>query len=586
MAENLSIPQLQQAIQAGTIPAYVGLPLLQDKVKMAKSAQMAQAPQMGPQPSIKDQVMAEADQVEQGVQSLPTNLPESMAGGGIVAFAEGGMYDDEEDSYEDRIDAERDAEMNALMDEYAQTFQGGIGQLPAAEKAAPRDREGIAGNESASDFVARIMHKESRGQRYGKDGKLLTSEKGAQGEMQVMPGTSRDPGFGVKPARDDSPDELARVGRDYANTLLERYKDPRIAAIAYNWGPGNTDKWLMAGADVSKLPKETQGYVKGFSGVDGESEVKESSYGDQIKKAFGFFPDMLVEGAKKVTGYSSLNEPEKPVKEKVKAETKPAATPKAPSAPSGEPEYSEDFMRQFDQAGERYMNEREAAANAPAAPAEKPLSKLEQYQQALASSIEKRREGVAKQREQDKYMALLSAGLGMMGGTSRNAFANIGAGGQQGIQSLMASNKDRTAEENALLSGDLNLMKLGTSAEQAAEMRKLRADMQKDVLAQREAAARLASEDRGLSREQRQEKLYSEQLGQLRKYYGDQALAQYKGAIGTEEQKAKILAEAEAEMMKRPEVRALYEKVYKMPAPGGAMGAGPIPENAVRRIKG
>jgi hypothetical protein len=61
----------------------------------------------------------------------------------------------------------------------------------------------------------------------------------------------------------------------------------------------------------------------------------------------------------------------------------------------------------------------------------------------------------------------------------------------------MASNKDRTAEENALLSGKLGLLKLGTSAEQAAEMRKLRADMQKDVLTQRAAAQSETSAARG-----------------------------------------------------------------------------------------
>ena len=575
MAENLTIDQLKQSIQDGVVPSYIGVPLLKTKVEDAKLLQAAKAAQnMGQQPSVAQQIMSQAQQVSQpapqmasqaGVEGLSTNLPPSMAGGGIVAFAEGGMYDDDEDSYDNRMDAALQAEADDLMNEYAQTFQGGIGQLPAAEKAVSVGREGAPEKEDAADFVARIMHKESRGRRYGRDGELLTSEKGAKGEMQVMPGTSRDPGFGVKPARDNSPDELARVGRDYANTLLARYGDPKIAAIAYNMGPGATDKWLAAGADVSKLPKETQGYVKGFSGVDGESEVKQTPYGEQVKKAFGFFPEMLVEGAKKITGYSSLNEPEKPVKEKPKAETKPAAAPAAPAvkAPTSYDVTSEAEDQSF---GTIPRGEKKDA-QAPAAEA------VDQFA-GIKDIMKKRYEGLEKQREQDKYMALLQAGLGMMGGTSQHALANIGAGASQGIQSLAQSNAARTAESNALLSGELGLSKIGATERQAAEMRKLRGDLQKDVLAQREAAARLASEDRGLSRDQRQEKLYSEQLAQLRKYYGDQALAEYKGAIGTDEQKAKILAEAEAKMMQRPEIRALYEKVYKMPAPGGgAMSA-------------
>jgi hypothetical protein len=52
-----------------------------------------------------------------------------------------------------------------------------------------------------SQFTGAVMQAESRGKRYDKSGKLLTSPKGAMGEMQVMPGTVRDPGFGVRPLR-------------------------------------------------------------------------------------------------------------------------------------------------------------------------------------------------------------------------------------------------------------------------------------------------------------------------------------------------------------------------------------------------
>jgi hypothetical protein len=109
-----------------------------------------------------------------------------------------------------------------------------------------------------------VEHIESGGQRYGKDGKLLTSPKGAQGEMQVMPGTAKDPGFGVAPARDNSPEELARVGRDYLAAMQQRYGgDTDKALAAYNAGPGAVDaavnehggQWLKA------MPKETQEYV-------------------------------------------------------------------------------------------------------------------------------------------------------------------------------------------------------------------------------------------------------------------------------------------------------------------------------------
>lgn len=110
-----------------------------------------------------------------------------------------------------------------------------------------------------------VMAMESGGRRYDAGGGLLESPKGAKGEMQVMDGTNRDPGYGVKPAADDSPEERARVGRDYLAAMVREYDgDVSKALAAYNWGPGNLDKavkehgpnWLQA------APEETRNYVE------------------------------------------------------------------------------------------------------------------------------------------------------------------------------------------------------------------------------------------------------------------------------------------------------------------------------------
>lgn len=110
---------------------------------------------------------------------------------------------------------------------------------------------------------------ESGGRRYGADGQLLRSPKGAQGEMQVMPPTAIEPGYGVEPARDDSPEELARVGRDYFGAMIREYDgDLSLAWAAYNAGPGRVDAARKAAAEagdpagwLSRLPTETQNYV-------------------------------------------------------------------------------------------------------------------------------------------------------------------------------------------------------------------------------------------------------------------------------------------------------------------------------------
>jgi soluble lytic murein transglycosylase-like protein len=88
------------------------------------------------------------------------------------------------------------------------------------------------------------------------------SPKGARGLMQLMPETARNPGFGITPARDNSSAENLRVGTEYLNAMLQKYNgNLEYALAAYNWGPGNTDKWIAQGADPAKLPAETRNYI-------------------------------------------------------------------------------------------------------------------------------------------------------------------------------------------------------------------------------------------------------------------------------------------------------------------------------------
>ena len=103
MAQKLSIPQLQQAIKNGTIPAYVGVPMLQDKMRQQQQMQMAAAQQQQGQQQqrpIAEEVMEQAGAMG-GVDQLPSNLPiqneedeENYAGGGIIAFRDGNQVQD------------------------------------------------------------------------------------------------------------------------------------------------------------------------------------------------------------------------------------------------------------------------------------------------------------------------------------------------------------------------------------------------------------------------------------------------------------------------------------------------------------
>jgi hypothetical protein len=87
-AERSSIPQLQQSMQSGSLPKYIGMPILENEVAKAERMKMdqmlmAQGQQQG-RPSISDEIEAKADQL-QGVE------PVMAAGGGIVAFQAGGL---------------------------------------------------------------------------------------------------------------------------------------------------------------------------------------------------------------------------------------------------------------------------------------------------------------------------------------------------------------------------------------------------------------------------------------------------------------------------------------------------------------
>ena len=88
------------------------------------------------------------------------------------------------------------------------------------------------------------------------------SPKGARGRMQVMPATAKQPGYKVKPARDESEEEYTRVGKDYAMALLKHYGgDLEATLVAYNYGPGNANKWIASGRNKSDLPEETRNYI-------------------------------------------------------------------------------------------------------------------------------------------------------------------------------------------------------------------------------------------------------------------------------------------------------------------------------------
>jgi hypothetical protein len=90
--EKYSAQMIDRSTKNGVIDDIVGLAALQQKNQETKERQAAAAMAQGTPPTIKDQILAEAQQL-QGIDNAQSNLPTEYAGGGIVAFDNGGEVD-------------------------------------------------------------------------------------------------------------------------------------------------------------------------------------------------------------------------------------------------------------------------------------------------------------------------------------------------------------------------------------------------------------------------------------------------------------------------------------------------------------
>jgi len=96
-----------------------------------------------------------------------------------------------------------------------------------------------------------------------------TSQVGAGGLWQLMPGTARERGLIVNDELDErlDPELGCAAGLDYLRIQYEKYEDWALALAAYNCGPGNVNKALRRSRSrdywkIRKhLPRETRNYI-------------------------------------------------------------------------------------------------------------------------------------------------------------------------------------------------------------------------------------------------------------------------------------------------------------------------------------
>lgn len=138
--------------------------------------------------------------------------------------------------------------------------------VPVVENRPSDVDAAISAREQVRPLIARAA------EQYGLDPKLIeavvqtesdfnagaVSPVGAQGLMQLMPGTAAD--LGVKDPLD--PAQNIDAGSRYLKQLMDRYGgDTKLALAAYNWGMGNLER------HPERMPKETVNYVAKISGL-------------------------------------------------------------------------------------------------------------------------------------------------------------------------------------------------------------------------------------------------------------------------------------------------------------------------------
>jgi len=475
------------------VPQFLALAEIQRRQSLQRTSGPA------PQSSVAEDIMAQeapvmAMQSPAGVSGLPTRgmytAPESLAGGGIVAFADGGEAEEE---YEEALAKSRRSRLQGLQEALAEA--GSFVKNPLAKlegKQAPAQRMAIA--ETASDITPtkKGSHKYedlvlAEAQRQGLDPNLARhvlyketgnlanpesakSRAGAIGVMQLMPKTAKM--LGVDPM---DPEQNIRGGITYLKQMYDKYNDPMLAAAAYNAGPGRLDKALK-GQGIQTLPRETRMYIAGLA--EG-GDVKRYQVGGELE-GFGA-QDLAMDELRRQEALRKIREKEEAARQEFLKESAPQLAKKEPKITPAPAATVPMTMPRQDE-GSPYIDGMPPAAPAvaPAAPATAPKSATSQsYFDALMKNIEEQAADAKKSGDMNKYLGLMQAGFKMMSSTSPYAMAGIGEGASAGLGTYAGLQKETQAQERSLMAGRLGLAKAKATQEESEATRDALAEYRK-----------------------------------------------------------------------------------------------------------
>ena len=256
-AEKMSVQQLQESIQNGVLPAYIGIPILKNKMQ-SQQAPQEQQPQ---KPPIAQEIMQQAS----GLDGLPSNLPTSSAPEGVVALAEGGYLDEflTDDPYEEAVaDDEYSSALNSLYSSMGdmnsmsypdKTMMPAMNTTPDVEKPM---RQAPKQQNAPTDGISGLL--QSSADKYNVPPELLSSIAQAESVGRADAQNPRSSAGGVFQFIDDTwsqlggtkggknnPEENIDLGAKYTRQNSEYLKsqlgrDPSYAEVyaAHHFGPG------------------------------------------------------------------------------------------------------------------------------------------------------------------------------------------------------------------------------------------------------------------------------------------------------------------------------------------------------------
>jgi hypothetical protein len=474
---------------AGQMPPTVVEQLMAQNAQ-AEQPQMPQqmTPQMPPQ--MPPQAMPQMPE-EAGVGQLP--VPERQyAGGGIIAFSDGGMSDDEDEDYEDALE---EADYDKMIERAMNAGEGNQHFETRHAKGSPQNfpNTGIASGHERSKKVT----DEDQARKYNV-GNLRPSGFTYPGQIGLSKGKFAmfdSPESGIAALQHDIGIKLNR-GLDTPHKFISVYApagdkndvDVYSKNVAKMLGIGSNEKipntpeakQLLAQAIIRQ-----EGAHKSTAAFNHGGEVQHFLQGgspkDDLNAALSAVDIAMPEDYAYYTGNpmsqteyyrqrnlaknairNSIVLPKEPMSENQKRiyqsaynnvpafSNLPTKTdkPKASQPPKNEqPSTSAYIPNANPNLDNRDVGLQEGIVNgSPTQAQEIPKSRLDAYMDRMMA----REDAMEKSRADDKNMALLTAGLGMLGGTSPYAMANIGQGALAGVQHLNESKKLRAAEQSAI----------------------------------------------------------------------------------------------------------------------------------------